>query len=156
MSSFVEIVRTDRGNKRPITVPELQRLALARDDMKVERATADTGAEAYIYWTALSASEPCMALRDGELTTFHPDERIMPWLIDLASSLNGRVRDDEYLSYGLDGSAEVHPDDEELRSEAVARGTKISKRARKQTLFLNLGILSAFGLLAFLVSQCSS
>lgn len=56
--------------------------------------------------------------QDDELWTKNPEEWAFTPMVALANALGGRLRGDEYETYGADGDTYLHPDDVVLGEEA--------------------------------------
>lgn len=107
---------------------------------------------------ALSLSEGTAVLwhQDDELWTKNPEEWAIAPMVALAGVLGGRLRGDEFETYGVHGNTFLHSDDLVLRKEAerascalIAEGLRETRRIRN---FI-VGFFVVLGAIGFLVGK---
>lgn len=148
MGYHLTILRSANGRQLPISLEEAK---LAARGLGWEFSDDPPGFE-----LSLEEGTAAVLYQDGELWTKYFDEWAIAPMVALATALGGRLRGDEFESYGADGETFLHPDDvvpgeeaERASSELIAAGLRESRRIRN---FI-IGFFVVLGAIGFMVGK---
>lgn len=149
MGYHVTILRTTSSGQSPIVKPEVERAAASllgwRFDAEHGVATLvrDGREVVVLQWDA------------GELWAKNPSTEALAGMIDLAGTLGGRVRGDEFETYRTIDDAYLHPHDRAEKAAAEASGTDLVRKAKRNQWLLHGAIIGTFIALSLIVEKCS-
>jgi hypothetical protein len=148
MGYLVTILRDDR----PILREEVHGLLQRRPDLRATRSTPHS-----IEFSVADSPATCPVLvwQNNEIWAKNPDRTTLQLMLDLAAQLGGRVRGDELETYRTPDDWYSHPADADSLARVRLESSRVRRDARRRQIALNAGIFGTFGLLAFLVHQCS-
>jgi hypothetical protein len=153
MGYHVTILRTSNGEQIPITEDEI--VAAIHGSSKFQ-ALKDVNSEPIIEIDTGTLPNPCIWHSAGELWTKNPDEATLDGMCELASLLNARVRGDEFETYRSSSDVYYHPDDADVRSEALKTTKEIVRQTKRRSFVVHFCIFGTLLLLGILAGTCSS
>ena len=123
---------------RPIAYSQLQALAARRPDVELRQAETGTTAKRDTVLIDPTGQIPGELLFvDGRLQIRDPEHVTLDWMIELATELGGRVRDNTLKTYRTAVDTYRHPDDDASRlqlADAIRKARKIDRSPPRSTL----------------------
>ena len=145
MSYLVSILRSKNGTFFPIKLEEVRSAINGLDDWKYHEHERTFVAQN-------DGKESCaLSLEKGELWTKNPSPWALEKMINLAGSLDARVRGDEFETYETVDRYYIHPDDENIKRKAAAAGQELVQASLREQRLIRAAIIGFFVLLGVVV-----
>jgi len=141
MSFLVSILRSKNGSFFPIKLEEVRSAINDLGDWKYHEhqgtfVAQNDGKESCALWLA-----------KGELWTKNPSPWALEQMINLAGSLDARVRGDEFETYETVDRCYTHPDDVKIKRKATAAGQELVQANLREQRLIRAAIIGFFILL---------
>ena len=119
----------------PIRLEQLEALAARRKDVALR--IADTGSRGKKDVVVIDPSGQVpgkLLFIDGRLQSRDPEQKTVEWMLELASELGGRVKDNTLRTYRSPNETFRHPEDRDARAQlsaAIREARKIDRSPKR-------------------------